>query len=160
MKTLIRLGGHPGWYESSLGAQSFCWFCHEAVHFSKKWSNTHLELSSVTINEQIMTKPTKWCANSKDLDQPAHPLSLISHRCPHEESLGYLLSLVCAVNTLIRLGGCPGGSESSLGTQVILLFLLCCGSNVFTYSLFNKKYTPYVCGSWAHAMFVDATSFA
>ena len=22
----------PGWSESSLGAQSFCWFCHEAAH--------------------------------------------------------------------------------------------------------------------------------
>ena len=31
-KTLIRLGGCPGWSESSLGAHSFCWFCHEAAH--------------------------------------------------------------------------------------------------------------------------------
>ena len=31
-KTLIRLGGCPGWSEPSLGAQSFCWFCHEAAH--------------------------------------------------------------------------------------------------------------------------------
>ena len=31
MKTLIRLGRCPGWSESSLGAQSFCWFCHEAA---------------------------------------------------------------------------------------------------------------------------------
>ena len=30
-KTLIRLGGCPGWSESSLGAHSFCWFCHEAA---------------------------------------------------------------------------------------------------------------------------------
>ena len=27
-KTLIRLGECPGWSESSLGAHSFCWFCH------------------------------------------------------------------------------------------------------------------------------------
>ena len=27
-KTLIRLGGCPGWSESSLGAHSFWWFCH------------------------------------------------------------------------------------------------------------------------------------
>ena len=27
-KTLIRLGGCPGWSESSLGTHSFCWFCH------------------------------------------------------------------------------------------------------------------------------------
>ena len=32
-KTLIRLGGCPGWSESSLGAYSFCWFCHVAAHF-------------------------------------------------------------------------------------------------------------------------------
>ena len=30
-KTLIRLGGCPGWSESSLGAQPLCWFCHEAA---------------------------------------------------------------------------------------------------------------------------------
>ena len=30
-KTLIRLGGCPGWSESSLGAQSLCWFCHVAA---------------------------------------------------------------------------------------------------------------------------------
>ena len=33
-KTLIRLGGCPGWSESSLGTQSFCWFCHEGAHFT------------------------------------------------------------------------------------------------------------------------------
>ena len=36
--TLIRLGGCPGWSESSLGAQSFCWFCHEAAHFTQRSS--------------------------------------------------------------------------------------------------------------------------
>ena len=30
-KSLIRLGGCPGSSESSLGAQSFCWFCHVAA---------------------------------------------------------------------------------------------------------------------------------
>ena len=32
-KTLIWLGGCPGWSESSLCAKSFCWFCHEAAQF-------------------------------------------------------------------------------------------------------------------------------
>ena len=32
--------------------------------------------------------------------------------------------------TMIKLGGCPGGSESSLGAQVILLVLSCGGSRV------------------------------
>ena len=30
-RRLIRLGGCPGWSESSLGAHSFCWFCHEVA---------------------------------------------------------------------------------------------------------------------------------
>ena len=30
-KILIRLGGCPGWSESSLGTHSFCWFCHVAA---------------------------------------------------------------------------------------------------------------------------------
>ena len=29
---LIRLGRCSGWSESSLGKQSFCWFCYEAAH--------------------------------------------------------------------------------------------------------------------------------
>ena len=32
-KTLIRLGGCRDWTESSLGAHSFCWFCHVVAHF-------------------------------------------------------------------------------------------------------------------------------
>ena len=31
-RRLIWLGGCPGWCESSLGTQSFCWFCHEVAH--------------------------------------------------------------------------------------------------------------------------------
>ena len=27
------LSGCPGWSESSLGAKSICWFCHEPAHF-------------------------------------------------------------------------------------------------------------------------------
>ena len=32
-KTLIRLGGCPGWSESYWAHKPFCWFCHEAAHF-------------------------------------------------------------------------------------------------------------------------------
>ena len=31
-KTLIRLWVCPGWSKSSLGTQSFCWFCHAVAH--------------------------------------------------------------------------------------------------------------------------------
>ena len=33
-KTLIRLGGCPGWSESSLGAQLLCWFCNEVAQMT------------------------------------------------------------------------------------------------------------------------------
>ena len=40
-KTLIRLGGCPGWYESSLGAHTFCLFCHVAAHFITRSCCSH-----------------------------------------------------------------------------------------------------------------------
>ena len=41
-KTLIRLGWYPGWSESSLGAKSFCWFCHEEAQISNVVFALHL----------------------------------------------------------------------------------------------------------------------
>ena len=53
-KTLIRLGGCPGWSESSLGAHSFCWFCHVAAYFSIHTS-AHLFLCC------LKTISLTWC---------------------------------------------------------------------------------------------------
>ena len=38
-RRLIRLGGCPGWSESSLGADSFCWFCHVAAQLYVAFSS-------------------------------------------------------------------------------------------------------------------------
>ena len=65
-KPLIRLGGCPGWSESSLGAQPHCWFCHEAAHireFMLQDTKIHMEKSKVNLQNKmsrLMTKPTKW----------------------------------------------------------------------------------------------------
>ena len=40
-RRLVRLGDCPGWSESSLGAQSYCWLCHEAAHFTSKHKSRH-----------------------------------------------------------------------------------------------------------------------
>ena len=48
------------------------------------------------------------CAPSEDSDQPGHPPSLISLRCPLKETLGLWLSIKRTANALIRLGECPG----------------------------------------------------
>ena len=47
------------------------------------------------------------CAPSEDSEQLGHPPSLISLRCPHEESWGPELPTERTAKTLIRLGGCP-----------------------------------------------------
>ena len=41
---LIRQGGCACWAESSLGAQSFCWFCHEVAHLSSWHSQSVIYL--------------------------------------------------------------------------------------------------------------------
>ena len=72
-----------------------------------------------------MTKPTKWRAPSEDSDQPVHLLSLIRSFAVRMMKHWALNSLLSAQWTLIRLGRCPGWSESSLGAQVIVLVLSC-----------------------------------
>ena len=46
-RRLIRLGGCPGWSESSLGAQSLCWFCHVAAQI-------FIEDKSFTVTDSIV----------------------------------------------------------------------------------------------------------
>ena len=58
------------------------------------------------------------CAPSEDSDQPGHQ----NLRCPHEESLGPKLPIGRTAKTLIRLGRCPGWSESSLGAHSFCWF--------------------------------------
>ena len=70
------------------------------------------------------------CAQQR-LRSSGHPQSLIrvfAVRIKKYWVLGYQLS---AQQRLIRWGGCPGWSESLLGTHVILLVLLCLGSFIF-----------------------------
>ena len=107
VKTLIRLGGCPGWSESSLCAHSFCWFCHVAARIST--GSLSFIYSLLTCRKREKNKiwhhcqawkhrlvrgytfsciwAASWqnqqndCAPSEDSDQPGHPPSLISLRC-------------------------------------------------------------------------------
>ena len=70
-----------------------------------------------------MTKPTKWvCAQRRLSSAWASAQSDQSFRCPHEESLGLKLPIKRISKTLVRLGGCSGWSESSLGAESLCLF--------------------------------------
>ena len=74
-------GRCPGWSESSLGAQSFCWFCHEAAHILKTLDKG--KILRIPMTSKI-TEPCheKTClmsyAKNKDADQPTHQRSMIS----------------------------------------------------------------------------------
>ena len=73
------------------------------------------------------------CAPSEDSDQPGHPPSLIrvfTVRMKKAWVLSYPLS---AQRRLIRLGGCPSWSESSLGAHSF-----CCFCHVVAHLIFNK----------------------
>ena len=60
------------------------------------------------IHEPPHDKTNKMAiAPSEDTAQPVHPPSLISRRCPHEETFGPQLPIERTTKTLIRLRGCP-----------------------------------------------------
>ena len=71
----------------------------------------------------LMTKPNKMaCAPSEDSDQPGHPPSLIRVFAICMKKAWILSYPLRAQRRLIRLGGCPGWSESSLGAQPFCWF--------------------------------------
>ena len=63
------------------------------------------------------------CAPSEDSDQPRHPPSLIRVFPVHSWVAKDPSFLHADSEALIRLGGCPGWSESSLSAYAILLFV-------------------------------------
>ena len=60
-----------------------------------------------------------------------------NQRCPPEANVGPKLPTECTVKTQIRMGGCPGWAESSLGTNVILLVLSLSGSKCFICNIYT-----------------------
>ena len=62
------------------------------------------------------------CAPSEDSDQPGHPPSLIRVFAVRMKKPWALSSPLSAQRRLIRLGGCPGWSKSSLGGHSLCWF--------------------------------------
>ena len=95
---------------------------------------------------RLMTKLTNYLGTQLRLRSAwASTQSDQSLHCPHEDTLGPQLPIKCTAKTLIRLGICPGWSESSLGAQIILMVLSYGGSNlnsvVLSYSKEPKRQT-------------------
>ena len=106
-------------------------------------------------------------APSENSNQPAHAVWLESLLCIQWVAKNPRIFMWTA-KTLIRLGGCPGWSESSMGAQVILSVLSCCGS--YTIQIFlsmglrvsNSHFISRLClNSNSHFfLFPDGTHFA
>ena len=102
-KTLIRLGGCPGWSESSLGSHSFCWFCHFAAYIimvstisvipkmkSQIWCHEYVCLSLLTKNfkpflqlsflSAQLTIHSRWKCNDQE------PIQSNSTSCPRQNT--------------------------------------------------------------------------
>ena len=97
--------------------------CFRHISTSPNWTveSSYWSLTEVDAFEPHHDKTNKMaCALSEDSYQPGHPLSLIrvfAVRMKKPWALSYILT---AQRSLIRLGGCPGWSEPSLGAQVSL----------------------------------------
>ena len=90
------------------------WILRGIVRF---WHLKHPNLS------RLMTKSTKWvCAQWRLRSAWASAQSDQSLCCPHEECLGPYLPIERTAKALIRLGGCLGWSESSLGKHSFCWF--------------------------------------
>ena len=113
--------------------------CHNLMNWlvrEASSSNPHnvnemltIGMSQTAEHEPLHDKTNKMaCAASEDSDQPGHPPSLIR---VFAVRMMKALTLSYPGKTLIRLGGCPGWSESSLGAYAILLVLSRGGSVMF-----------------------------
>ena len=120
-KPLPSFRGYAGQFESHLVRNPEDRFSRDEAHMVKllfKWAASWQ-------NQQ------NDCAPSEDSDQPGHPPSLIRvfavSSMGSKRTQGFFMR---TTKTLIKLGGCPGWFESSLGAHAILLVLSGGGSIV------------------------------
>ena len=117
---------------------------HNVVINTTSWSAWWVQVFSWNCWNNLsrnMTKPAKWlCAQRRLRSAWASAQSDQSLRCPPEESLGPKLPIERTTKTLIRLGGCPGWSESSLGAHSLCWFChvgLFCQISLFIHSILS-----------------------
>ena len=129
----IRLCWCEAWSESSLGTQVIlqvlvCSGSHFKMKQQRSGSIMFVQFSLSEYLSQLMTKPTKWYVRPAKTQLSLTIRPVWSETSPSAWRKLGSLATECTAKTRIRLGGCPGWSESSLGTQAILLVLSWGGS--------------------------------
>ena len=71
---LIRLGGCPGWSESSLGTQSFCWFCHEVARMFVLRFHGPVNINKIMSSQSFIFSHCSWA--SLDLSTDSQELTI------------------------------------------------------------------------------------
>ena len=123
------------------------------VPFVMAWLNLSYKMSRSTTNQNNDT-----CSPQKRRSVCESAQSDQGLRCALNGQLYTPDFFMRTAKTLIRLGGCPGWSESSLGAQVILLFLFffcffsCSGPNIVnvTFALLAEMESQ-----WESDIFID-----
>ena len=131
VNTLIRLGGCPGWSESSLGAHSLCWFCHVAAQvlflcqinsYQNCYSTVLLFLVSLLVKKNEPTHEIMALITLRKLilqtTMHSNPLGL--HVWYLVRPFVYFHTLCVRIaKALARLRGCPVSPEPSLFAYAI-----------------------------------------
>ena len=104
------------------------------------WSKSTLLTFQSASFQHMSTSITKWRAPGEDSDQPGQSMLYAQWVATDPRFLH-------AQRRLIRLGGCPGCSESSLDAQVIILVSSCISSYMCmvktTLFRFSANYSNY-----------------
>ena len=119
-RKLIRLGGCPGWSESSLGAQSLCWFCHGVAHFMDKLSFLQRVYLGVVVQKHLAVLPhhqlvvrlreVQVVHSVGELPQVAHQLGLEGSRQVRNLPMPWKTWLMC---NQVRLKPACSATEAS-----------------------------------------------
>ena len=108
------------------------WLILTVIHLI--WSESSLYALWIAIRTQTSFMRTKARQNVRPAKTQVsfgiRPVWSESLLCAQWVAIRTQAFSMLTAKTLIRLGGCPGWSESSVGAQAILLVLLCCGSYV------------------------------
>ena len=104
--------------------------CHKMEYLTLGLSHNCWTGYKCDITEPPQDKTNRMaCELSEYSDQPGHPPSLIRVFAVRMKKAWVLSFPLSAQRRLIRLGGCPGWSESSLGAYAILLFFFSWGGS-------------------------------